>query len=81
MRLAAIFLAASSLAGIGMAQAADPIPVKIGVLNGQSGLYAHLGGALGLALALPGRRDTAFKSVPDRFVVHPSHIVICAAGD
>jgi branched-chain amino acid transport system substrate-binding protein len=44
MRLAAIFLAASCLAGAGAAYAADPIPVKIGVLNDQSSLYADLGG-------------------------------------
>ncbi|MFG1429516.1 ABC transporter substrate-binding protein [Xanthobacter sp. V2C-8] len=44
MRFAAILLAATSLAGIGAAQAADPVPVKIGVLNDQSGLYADLGG-------------------------------------
>ncbi|QRG04786.1 ABC transporter substrate-binding protein [Xanthobacter dioxanivorans] len=42
MRLAAIFLAASCLAGAGAASAQTP--VKIGVLNDQSGLYADLGG-------------------------------------
>ncbi|MFG1317359.1 ABC transporter substrate-binding protein [Xanthobacter autotrophicus] len=42
MRLAAIFLAASSLMGAGAAYA--QVPVKIGVLNDQSGLYADLGG-------------------------------------
>lgn len=57
MRLAAIFLAASSLAGIGAAYAADPIPVKIGVLNDQSGLYADLGG--------PGSVWAAKKAVED----------------
>ncbi|WP_454914764.1 ABC transporter substrate-binding protein [Xanthobacter sediminis] len=44
MRFAAIVLAAASLAGIGAAAAADPIPVKIGVLDDMSGLYADLGG-------------------------------------
>ncbi|MFG1391502.1 ABC transporter substrate-binding protein [Xanthobacter agilis] len=57
MRLAAIFLAASSLVGIGVAQAADPVPVKIGVLNDQSGLYADLGG--------PGSVWAAKKAVED----------------
>ncbi|MEP9352093.1 ABC transporter substrate-binding protein [Xanthobacter sp. KR7-65] len=42
MRLAAIFLAASSLIGAGAAHA--QVPVKIGVLNDQSSLYADLGG-------------------------------------
>jgi hypothetical protein len=28
-----------------------------------------------ISLALTGRRYTAFKSVPDRFVVHPSHLL------
>ncbi|AEX06511.1 hypothetical protein CF038_21305 [Klebsiella michiganensis] len=28
-----------------------------------------------MSLALTGRRDTAFKSVPDRFVAHPSHLL------
>ncbi|POT76283.1 hypothetical protein C3424_09320 [Citrobacter amalonaticus] len=32
-------------------------------------------------LALTGRRSATFKSVPDRFVAHPSHIVIYAPGD
>ncbi|WP_454915640.1 ABC transporter substrate-binding protein [Xanthobacter sediminis] len=44
MRFAAIVLAVASLAGIGAAAAADPIPVKIGVLDDMSGLYADLGG-------------------------------------
>ncbi|MFS8039274.1 ABC transporter substrate-binding protein [Xanthobacter sp. AM11] len=44
MRLAAIFLAASSLISAGAAFAQSPIPVKIGVLNDQSSLYADLGG-------------------------------------
>ena len=57
MRLAAIFLAASSLVGIGAAYAADPVPVKIGVLNDQSGLYADLGG--------PGSVWAAQKAVED----------------
>ena len=57
MRLAAIFLAASSLVGIGTAYAADPVPVKIGVLNDQSGLYADLGG--------PGSVWAAKKAVED----------------
>ena len=57
MRLAAIFLAASSLVGVGAAYAADPIPVKIGVLNDQSGLYADLGG--------PGSVWAAKKAVED----------------
>ena len=42
MRLAAFFLAASCLAGVSAAHA--QVPVKIGVLNDQSGLYADLGG-------------------------------------
>ncbi|MFH3479411.1 ABC transporter substrate-binding protein [Xanthobacter variabilis] len=57
MRFAAILLAATSLVGIGVAQAADPVPVKIGVLNDQSGLYADLGG--------PGSVWAAKKAVED----------------
>ena len=34
-----------------------------------------------MSLALTGRHGMAFKSVPDRFVAHPSHIVIYAPGD
>jgi hypothetical protein len=34
-----------------------------------------------MSLALTGRRCTAFKSVPDRFVARPSHIVIYAPED
>ncbi len=57
MRFSMAFLAALSLAGIGVAHAADPIPVKIGVLNDQSGLYADLGG--------PGSTWAAKKAVED----------------
>jgi hypothetical protein len=34
-----------------------------------------------MRLALTGRRCAAFKSAPDRFVVHPGHSVRYAPGD
>ncbi|HQS46235.1 MAG TPA: ABC transporter substrate-binding protein [Xanthobacteraceae bacterium] len=58
MRLATMFMAAASLFAVTAAQAqTTPIPVKIGVLNDQSGLYADLGG--------PGSVWAAKKAVED----------------
>ncbi len=57
MRLAATLLAAGSLFAVSAAYAQSPIPVKIGVLNDQSGLYADLGG--------PGSVWAAKKAIED----------------
>ncbi len=57
MRLAATLLAAGSLFAVSAAHAQTPIPVKIGVLNDQSGLYADLGG--------PGSVWAAKKAIED----------------
>ncbi len=57
MRLAATLLAAGSLFAVSSAYAQSPVPVKIGVLNDQSGLYADLGG--------PGSVWAAKKAVED----------------
>lgn len=33
-----------------------------------------------MRLALTGRRSTTFKSVPDRFVAYPSHVLSVRSG-
>ncbi|POT58224.1 hypothetical protein C3432_09975 [Citrobacter amalonaticus] len=49
------------------------------ILQVAGALALLLGPSQGLALS--GQLQAAFKSVPDRFVVHPSHVLVYAPGD
>ncbi|POT59779.1 hypothetical protein C3432_03450 [Citrobacter amalonaticus] len=49
------------------------------ILQVAGALALLLGPSLGFALS--GPLQAAFKSVPDRFVAHPSHVLMYAPGD